>query len=410
MKRLLIISPGTDLLAALQQGLKSANFTGKAAILRQYPAAQQLGKLLEASQAKAVIVSLGEAETALRLIEEMRASHPEIPVAASHTVNTAPLILSAVRAGAAEYLGLPLEAAQLERLLGERAVETGSGNGGGRLIAFLPAGDGSGASTTALHVAAALAQQSGKRVLLADCDFQTGTLDFRLRLKPEYTFADAVRRGDCLGELWGQIPCRWKGIDLLAAPPPDAGMGEDTSGVARVFRSARKNYEWIVADLSSSFTASSRELLKKADSVYLVCTPDPISMHLARRKVQQLRDWDVEREAVRLVVNRASDNETLNAKETSGIIGIPVACLLGSDYKSVCKATFEGRLIPEDCALHRHFRGLARDIMGVPAAGKSSAQELARKTIVSMIGSRLTEAKDPAFKRPLNEAPISVPA
>ena len=64
----------------------------------------------------------------------------------------------------------------------------------GRLITLLPAQAGSGASTTALHVAEAIARNPTEKVMLIDYDFHSGATAFRLRLQPEGALDDLLRR------------------------------------------------------------------------------------------------------------------------------------------------------------------------------------------------------------------------
>ena len=71
-----------------------------------------------------------------------------------------------------------------------------------------------GASTLALHAANAISRESDGKVLLIDFDFHSGTVAFRLRLKPEFTFADAVSRIDVIDELWPQIVTSCNGLDV----------------------------------------------------------------------------------------------------------------------------------------------------------------------------------------------------
>jgi pilus assembly protein CpaE len=302
----------------------------------------------------------------------LQAGHPGIVVAAAHTVSVSDLILAALRAGARDYLGPPFQAEALERLLllpGERR----QGFAPGRLICFMPARGGCGSSTVALHVAAAIARESGTKVLLVDFDFHTGTVDLRLGLQPKFTLADALQRGTGLDELWGQITCPWGGVEVLAPPPFGVSLeAEALRDAPAVFQSAKRAYDWVVCDLPSVVYTSAADVLAQAEEVYVVCTPELASLQLARRRVQQLYDLVTERNSIRLVVNRIGRPSSMSAEEVAKAVGVKVAWAFENDYDGVNAAILEGQLVSGRSKLGRQFAGFARQTIGLPPEPEAS--------------------------------------
>jgi pilus assembly protein CpaE len=233
----------------------------------------------------------------------------------------------------------------------------------GRMISFLPAGGGSGASTVSTHVAAAIARLTSTRALLLDWDLHCGTTAFRLRLKPEFTLGDALERASALDEFWKKLVCPWKGIDLLPPAPPVGLTAEDFGRLPAVLASARRNYEWIVCDMPAAVFSGFEPALLESDAVYLVCTPDIVSLHLARRRFEELCRLGISQETVQLVVNREVSN-TYRPEEIRKLVGIPVARTLPNDYRSVNSAWVEGRLVPEGSDLGRPLQKFAQDLVG----------------------------------------------
>jgi pilus assembly protein CpaE len=93
-------------------------------------------------------------------------------------------ILGALRAGAVEYLYPPVAEhlrAGLERLGAERKKATQSVRRGGKIVGFLSAKGGCGATTIACHTAIELPHQTKSKVLLADLDFDSGMIGFLLK-------------------------------------------------------------------------------------------------------------------------------------------------------------------------------------------------------------------------------------
>ncbi len=372
----LIVSPDTGLREALQEGLAQVRVRGKALLLRRYPSAAQLAELIRAKRITAVIISLAGLEEALELIAELRSGYPEIWLVAAHTSNSSELILAAIRAGASEYIGPPFDLEHIEQALQRASQSRSDGAPKGRLVAFLPAHGGCGASTTALNVAAAVSRESRKRTLLIDFDSHTGTTDFRLRLKPDYTVADALQRSGPLDELWDRLACRWNGIEILPPPPEPLFEVQHYSRISPVLISARRVYDWVIADLPPAIYSSCIDLLRQAQTIYIVCTPEIVPLHLARRKAQALRNLGFPAEAIRVVVNRVDAKVGADPREVEQIVNATVACPLRNDYATVSAASLKGSLVPPESALGSQYLGLARQIVGVSAAARKSERRL----------------------------------
>ena len=371
--RILILSPDLSLTVPLQEKLAAAGWT-ETTVERSYPSPGQAARLVREMQPTIIVVGLSEADQALGLIEDLHTSYPGLLLAAAHSVNVPDLILSAVRAGAAEYLGPPFEVEHLERVLQEKKSTLATPQSRGRMISLLPAGGGSGASTVALHLAAAVARLTKRRVLFLDWDFHCGTSAFRLRQKPEFTLGDAMQRGGSLDEFWDQLVCSVKGMDLLAAPLPDRVTAEDVGRIPSVVGSARRNYEWVISDLPPAVHGSEPVLLE-SEAVYIVCTPDVISLHLARRRFDEIRRLGVDPEALRLIVNRET-GVSFRSEEIRKLVGIPVVRTFPNDPGSVGTAWLEGRLVQENSDFGKPLNRFAQEVIGTeqPAAKQDKSK------------------------------------
>jgi len=385
--KLLIISPDPQLLSKLEENLAAIKRPGSAAILRGYPSAEQMKQIVQAEHPAAVILGLSEREIALDLIAHLRATHPQIVVAAAHVASESDLMLAALRAGARDYLGPPFLAQALEQLL--LLPDAGTDGLAGRLLCFQPARGGCGCTTVALHVAAAIARQAAARVLFIDFDFHAGTVDLRLNLQPRFTLADAVARAADLGELWGQITCSWGGFEVLAPPSISRGLNSELlRDTGMVFASAKGAYPWVICDLPPSLHSSSMDALGQAETVYLVCTPEVSALQLAGRRARELREVGIPGDILRLVLNRAGSRSPLKTDEVARAVGLPLACSLENDYNRVNQAVLEGGLVPESCKLGQQFAAFARQITGLPAPAVSAgASQL--KSILSRLGGSL---------------------
>lgn len=382
-KTLLIVSPDPALVEALQDSLSKLEEQGTGIILRQYPSAEQLDQVVGAERPSAVVIGLSDSETALGLIARLVSGHPETVVAAAHTSLASDLIVACHRAGAHDYVGPPFDPKLLGSLLQPRA----SGSSGaelGALVCVLPARGGCGGSTVALHTAAALGRQSGKRVLLVDCDLHSSGTAFRLKLKPEFTLAHALMRAADLDELWNRVTCRVAGIEILLPPgETDPMPPESIPETATLLQSARRNYQWVVCDLPPRLDTLGWDALTQAATVLLVSTPEASSLQLARRRIRKLTDSGISIKAIRLVINRSDSRSALGPKEVGQIVGLGSFYVLNNHYEAVNQAILEARILAWDSELGQQFTALARQTIGLPAVAPASEKKSRWKSLVS---------------------------
>ena len=357
----IIVSPDERLSRDLLEALRQAQVGPDPTILSDYPSRGELRNIIATREDSiaAVIIDVGDPGRALELIREVHESFPmALPIAAD--INSrADSILGAMRAGAAEYLSPPFSPDQLRQVFRERAKKESTKRPRGRVVCFMPAQGGNGASTVALHVADAVSREIDKKVLLIDFDFHSGTLAFRLRLKPEFTFADAVSRTEIIDELWPSIVCSWNGLDVLASPSSSSEVPADRlTRLGDVFESASHLYPCVVIDLPNALFTSCQEVLEIADVVYLVSTAEVMSLHLARRRINRLMQLNLPMEQIKLVVNRVGSKRCLETSDLSKVVGVPIEWTISNDYAIVNEAYLKGGLVPTKLNFGERIVGL----------------------------------------------------
>ena len=147
-------------------------------------------------------------------------------------------------------------------------------------MAFTSAKPGSGASTIAAQLAAAL-WRGGKKVLATDLDPMAATLTFDLD--------HGNRSPAACSELWTRIMADSDGVDLL--PADDAtGCATSPPALREFVERARETYDWVLLHLPAVFHRSALVALPEADRLFLVTTAELPNLHLARKAVNLLGD------------------------------------------------------------------------------------------------------------------------
>ncbi len=372
--RVILISPDAELTVQLREALDSDGISAETTLLNEYPSASQLKAVVDSrpDPVTAFVVGLSDEHQAMDLIRELRSSYSDSLAVAASSASSAEMILASMRAGASEFLVPPFDVAHLRHTLQKHKQSTSTASGtnvNGRLMCVLPAQGGNGASTLAVHLATAVNNLSKQKVLLIDYDFHCGTVAFRLRLKPDFTFSDALARLSDIDELWGRLTSPSGGVDILPAPPPGTTItGEAMRSVSAIFTSAIRSYPYVFVDFPSALHASCRDVLGLASSVYLISTPEVVSLHLARRRVNELLNLGVSQKNIHLVLNRVGSKKTLNVEDVAEVVGIPVFSSLPNDYAAVSDASLKGGLVPDDTRLGQQIGALGVKIAGVDEA------------------------------------------
>ena len=166
----------------------------------------------------AEFASLGESPAGTIATLKALPGHPALIVV--HPSADAGVILRALRAGADEFVSPPFSAElgpALQRVAAQRRQGHAPGSRG-RVIGFLSAKGGCGATTVVCHLAAELRRQTGKPVLAADFDIEDGLAAFFLRSEPRYTLVDLLANLTRLDEsLWhAMVNPNAAGVDVLA--------------------------------------------------------------------------------------------------------------------------------------------------------------------------------------------------
>jgi pilus assembly protein CpaE len=365
--RTILVSSNHEVISQVAQACDAAGQGRGSLVFVESKEVGAVRELLDASgeTTRAVIVDLSGDDGGVEVLQALRAAYPDLMLAAAHPAPAAALILSTMRAGAGEFLTPPYDLHRLSRAVRQPRLIAAPDSPMGKVIAFMPAQSGNGASTTALHAACAAARELRDKVLLVELDFHCSVLRERLKLEPERSIAEILDRTDQLDELWPWIVQPWNGIDVLPSPASSRKMAtKSLHGLLDLLQSAASRYSAVVLDLPSALMSSTRSVLELADEVYLICTPEVTSLHLARRRALELIEMGIPKDALRIVINRAGSANTLLTQDLSQAIGFPVYRSLANDYVALNEAWEQSKLLPRDAGLGQQLYELGARMVG----------------------------------------------
>ena len=360
--RIVIVSKSSEAANELTSGLREVGFECETERLESFPSRGDLRPLLEGeTPVEVMLLDYSDEPPALQCLRDARAIRPQTLCVMFNGSRRLSSLVKAKQGGVWGYLTHTADLTQLADHFGLTPA-TPEPPRKGRLIGFLPAQGGCGASTACLHVAQKVAAERPGDTMLVDCDLHTGTVAFQLGLEPRKTLLNAL--DDPSIDNTRACCSRWGELDVLVGPAdPDRIFSGPLDRMDELLESARKAYGFVVADLPAPIYSSTVGILRAADRIYLVCTPEITSLHLAKRKIDRMRNLDIGTEKLRLLLNRSGSNLGLGAEQIEKITGLPVQWALDNDYRAVTEAALRGGLIPRDTALSQQLEQLGALIL-----------------------------------------------
>jgi pilus assembly protein CpaE len=301
-------------------------------------------------------------------VRQLRHHSPRVKVVLLHVRADTQTILTAMRAGANEFLHPPLERTlvpALDRIL--LSLDDGVVPGTrGKVVGFLSAKGGCGATTLACHIATELHRLTRRSVLLADFDLTSGLVGFLMKTPSSYSILDALKNLARLDEsLWKALIVEHK-PDLAVIPSPASYSRwdhPDEAQLRQVLQFMRTQHDWIVLDLGRSLNSIATAVLDEIDQLFLVSTLEVVALHGLKSIVHGLFEQG---EKLQLVLNRTPKMMDISTQELEKLLGRSVYAALPNDYMSLYQSYSSGNLLDSSNHLSQNFAMFAAKLAGLP--------------------------------------------
>ena len=329
---------------------------------------------LQDQRAEVVLVNIDpqNPQRAIRTIELIHSSIPEVTIFAVGEMNQPANIVSAMRAGAREFLD---HAASREALIEaftrftatlSRAQRSSSK---ARVFTFLNAKGGAGATTVAVNTAVALQEAHGRTVLV---DFAPiGHAALQMNLRPQFTLIDALQNlhrmdGSLLEGL--MTPYR-DGLHLLAGAQQPHNTVPTAAELARLFDLLVSQYNFVVLDCSGRMDATTQMICDLSNAVLLVTQTDVVSLWSAGR-IHTFLQEGAGRDRLRIVLNRYKKIPGFTDEDVEKTTNCKVLWKVPNNYQLIGPAIDKGSpvALQDSHEVGRSYQGLAAELAGATAA------------------------------------------
>jgi pilus assembly protein CpaE len=371
----LLISPSTDRQRAIRHALSGAVQATIAQELAGYPSVDDLPQLMRADYDVVLVDVDPDPESALDLIEGICSGDSSVTVMVLSGRADAELLVRCMRAGAREFLAEPIP----QNVLAEAFVRAASRRQEarvqkkttGKILVFVGAKGGSGATTVSTNFAVTLAKASGAKVALVDLHLQLGEVALTLGMAPQYSVADALQNAhridsDLLSTLLAKHS---SGVSVLAAPDKVSVAHPSTGSIEKLLHVMRDDFPYVVIDAGPSLSSMYGKLFEMAATVYLVTQVNLPELRNANRLITSYFKG-AERNKLEVVLNRFIPHSLeVDEESIKKALTCPAKWKLPNEFAAMRRAQNAGTPIAlEDTGVSRALLQMARTICGIETA------------------------------------------
>jgi pilus assembly protein CpaE len=331
------------------QELKAALVgSGRARLLSSCETPDQLlGDLIRLRPAAAIIhITTATSEKDLALIKQLSAKSPSTAVITTSDEAVPALILGSMRAGAREFLQLPILTDEfrtvMESVMEFYATVESNTKRKAHVVATFSGKGGAGVSFLATNLAAAMPGST----LIVDLNLQAGDIASFLGLDVKYSMTDFVRNRARLDDsLMTSLVTPYSNNLALLAAPLEAHEAEEigTEDLSEILYLLGQRYEHIILDLPHTFDPITVAGLDLADHILLVLTLDIPGIRSTKRALKVFDRLNYPKQKVHVVVNRFSKNNDVPLQKVETHLGEQLIGFVPNDYRKVMDSINLGR-------------------------------------------------------------------
>jgi pilus assembly protein CpaE len=345
MRTVLIVKDGR-LAAGIRSRLEEEGGFEVVADLESPPGAERVAAALRQWQADVVFVEVTGGGDGLRLLEAARLVVPEARCVACKRHLEGSEVVQLLRSGATDCYQLGMEASRFSEMAARIKLSVAVNHRRprkeqlGRVVGFLSLKPGSGASTLAAQTAFALRRQGTKQVLLIDLNLASGSPNHLVGGKAghlDVVTALAMRPEMKKDRSWIDRTLTWDGVRILPAPPVPCEANASALGAAirELLAEAIRHFDWVVVDMPPAGQAGSATLAAGLEQLVVVSTPELASLHLALKRLDELKRAGCTDSTLRLALNRQSRKDLISKDRIARTLHIPVRWSFPDDYATL---------------------------------------------------------------------------
>ena len=257
-------------------------------------------------------------------------------------------IRMAMKAGARDYLTLPLDVAEIDEVVTQVASELSAAaeKHSGSLHVFINGKGGSGATFLATNVAHGLAT-SDHQVTLVDLDLQFAGMCRYLDVKPTRDLFEAIKAIDNMDEVSSEAftTRHESGLKLLSGRTDELQLNSEVSPeqLVTMLRAYQRFNDFVIVDLPRNIDILNAAVLESADRISIVMQQSFPHLHDTSRLLQILREnLGISNDQLTVVVNRYEKDSAILFKDIEKALRIEDIVKIPNHYRVTAESVNTG--------------------------------------------------------------------
>ena len=309
------------------------------------------------------------------LIEGVLASKPLLTVVAVGDGTGHDELLTAMRAGARDFLAVGTRASEaralVRRLLERMPRERDDGDAHGEVLAVSNARPALDNAFFAAHLALAIERERPEaRVLLLDLGLPAADCLGLLALEPSFNFFDAVRHLRRLDRtlLDSALPTHESGLQVLAMPEESTSDEVSTAELYLLLGALKRHYSHVVVNLGGLPPGAFLQVMvSNADQIFLLVDQSVPGCRQNRRLLESLEQAGSQLRSLHLLVDRYHPRLAPTAETVAEKIGQPLAGVLPAEEAQRLRAINLGKSLFDLAPRDPYARTLRNLVQGLYA-------------------------------------------
>ncbi len=148
-----------------------------------------------------------------------------------------------------------------------------------------------------------------------------------LNLLPQQTLQDVAEGLDQMDSelLKTYMTGHPSGLQVLASPSRPLGKGAlNPDDVLDTLRLVASTYEYVIADVPTSFDEQTERVLRASTYILLVTSLEVASIRAAKRYLDAMKHWEFARDKIKIIMNAANSANSVGKSDIEEVLGFPV--------------------------------------------------------------------------------------
>ena len=287
------------------------------------------------------------------LISKVCSKYPQCTIVALSDNPSVHLIVEVMRAGAKEFLPVPVIKNEFTDCINKILANSGKSavKNKCKIISVFSNKGGIGKTSLATNLALELAKITKENIALIDLNFQTGDITTFLDLKPSFNISYMLENIDKINETFLLSTLeRYKRTSLyVLADPPYFKQADNIkpSQITKLFDTLKDTFSYIIVDVEASFEGKNIAALDNSDVILLVTVANLPALRNTQRCLELFDKLGYDSDKTKIVVNRYMENDEIKEDDVKKVLSKDVFWKIPNNYFAIMNAINKGIPVSE---------------------------------------------------------------